>query len=218
MSRAAGVVVAVAIFGASVAAPTLAQHADLSGRWAFNPVQSDNPRDMIRPGDSTPGAARGGRGHDGGVGAGGGLGDGFEGGQGGVPSWRGGPEMTDDDRARMRETMHLAIDAPHALTISVTDSAVTLAPDSGEPVVLHPDGRKRKQKVRQGGDIETKTRWADGGDLVVERQVSGGGKVVEDYLRAQDGTQLYVIVAYTDWNGRSVEFRRVYDLALAAPH
>jgi hypothetical protein len=46
---------------------------------------------------------------------------------------------------------------------------------------------------------------------VVERTVSGGGKVVEDYLRSQDGKQLYVIVRFEGGGGRSIEFRRVYD-------
>src|SRR2546423_5125916 len=44
-----------------------------------------------------------------------------------------------------------------------------------------------------------------------ERKVSGGGKVTEDYLRSQDGKQLYVIVKFEGGRGRSLEFRRVYD-------
>ena len=37
------------------------------------------------------------------------------------------------------------------------------------------------------------------------------GKVTEDYLRSQDGKQLYVIVKFEGGRGRSLEFRRVYD-------
>src|SRR5256885_14876166 len=44
-----------------------------------------------------------------------------------------------------------------------------------------------------------------------ERKVSGDGKVTEDYLRSQDGKQLYVIVKFEGGRGRSLEFRRVYD-------
>src|SRR5438309_846763 len=43
----------------------------------------------------------------------------------------------------------------------------------------------------------------------------GGGKVTEDYLRSQDGKQLYVIVKFEGGRGRSIEFRRVYDGAAA---
>ena len=42
-----------------------------------------------------------------------------------------------------------------------------------------------------------------------------GRKVTEDYLRSQDGKQLYVIVKFEGGRGRSIEFRRVYDGAAA---
>jgi hypothetical protein len=61
-----------------------------------------------------------------------------------------------------------------------------------------------------GGDVEIKARW-QGNDFVVERKVSGGGKVTEDYLRSQDGKQLFVIVSVENGRGRSMDFRRVYE-------
>src|SRR6266576_2159626 len=76
------------------------------------------------------------------------------------------------------------------------------------------DRRKLKQSVEGGGDVEIKAHW-QGNDFVVERKVSGGGKVTEDYLRSQDGKQLYVIVKFEGGRGRSIEFRRVYDGAAA---
>jgi hypothetical protein len=120
--------------------------------------------------------------------------------------------MSDEARARMRQTLHLALDPPHSLSISETDSTVTLARDSIDALTLPSNGRKLKQKVDEGGDIETKAHW-QGNALVVERAVSGGGKVTEDYLRSQDGRQLYVIVGFTGLRGRSIQFRRVYDPA-----
>src|SRR3989449_9364405 len=86
--------------------------------------------------------------------------------------------------------------------------------DSGAALVLHDDGRKVTQIVDGGGDVEIKGHW-QGSDFVVERKVSGGGKVTEDYLRSQDGKQLYVIVKFEGGRGRSLEFRRVYDGAAA---
>src|SRR5207245_2540991 len=67
-----------------------------------------------------------------------------------------------------------------------------------------------------GGDVQIKAQW-QGNDLVVERKVSGGGKVTEDYLRSQDGKQLYVIVSFDGGRGRTIDFRRVYDAAASAP-
>ena len=118
--------------------------------------------------------------------------------------------MSDEQRARTRQTMGLAFQAPSVLSISESDSTVSVTPDSGAVVDLYADGRKVKQTVEGGGDIEIKAHW-QGNDFVVERKVSGGGKVTEDYLKSQDGKQLFVIVSLDTGRGRSVEFRRVYD-------
>ena len=196
--------------------PVTAQHPDLSGQWTFNAAQSDNPRDMLQGRDSSGDESRGGRTGGGYPGTGGG-GRGSFGGRGGFGRGRGGGSrggggagMSDEQRQRMHQTMQLAFDAPPALTIAETDSSVAVGSDSGAALVLYNDGRKVTQKVEGGGDVEIKGRWL-GNDFVVERKVSGGGKVTEDYLRSQDGKQLFVIVKFEGGRGRSIEFRRVYD-------
>ena len=200
------------------ATPLLAQQPDLSGHWTFNAAQSDNPRDMLQGRDSTGDQSRGGRG-GGYPGMGGGRG-GFSGrGGGGFGRGRGGGErggggMSDEQRQRMHQTMQLVFDAPPALMIVETDSSLAFGSDSGAAMVLHDDGRKVTQIVDGGGDVEIKGHW-QGSDFVVERKVSGGGKVTEDYLRSQDGKQLYVIVKFEGGRGRSIEFRRVYNGAAA---
>ena len=200
------------------ATPLLAQQPDLSGHWTFNAAQSDNPRDMLQGRDSTGDQSRGGRG-GGYPGMGGGRG-GFSGrGGGGFGRGRGGGErggggMSDEQRQRMHQTMQLVFDAPPALVIVETDSSLAFGSDSGAAMVLHDDGRKVTQIVDGGGDVEIKGHW-QGSDFVVERKVSGGGKVTEDYLRSQDGKQLYVIVKFEGGRGRSIEFRRVYNGAAA---
>ena len=200
------------------ATPLLAQQPDLSGHWTFNAAQSDNPRDMLQGRDSTGDQSRGGRG-GGYPGMGGGRG-GFSGrGGGGFGRGRGGGErggggMSDEQRQRMHQTMQLVFDAPPALMIVETDSSLAFGSDSGAALVLHDDGRKVTQIVDGGGDVEIKGHW-QGSDFVVERKVSGGGKVTEDYLRSQDGKQLYVIVKFEGGRGRSIEFRRVYNGAAA---
>src|SRR2546430_3312852 len=185
--------------------PAAAQRPDLSGHWTYNTGQSDNPRSMMQQRDS----AGGDRGGSPGFGGGGGRG-GFGGGRGGR-----GADMTDEQRQRMRQTMDLAFRPPAALTIVASDSTLTFKSDSGAALVLYGDGRKLKQSVDGGGDVEIKAHW-QGNDFVVERKVSGGGKVTEDYLRPQDGKQLYVIVSFDGGRGRSIDFRRVYDTAATA--
>ncbi len=195
----------VVALGGAPATTMLVDHPDLSGQWTLNAAQSDNPRNMLQARDSSGDEARGGRSR-GGYGGRGGFGRGRGGGG------RGG--MSDEQRQRMHQTMQLVFNAPAALTIAETDSSVAFALDGNAALVLFSDGRKVTQKVEGGGDVETKGRW-QGNDFVVERKVSGGGKVTEDYLRSQDGKQLYVIVKFEDGRGRSREFRRVYDGAAA---
>src|SRR5207302_2746074 len=150
----------------------------------YNSSHSDNPRDMTQGRDSG-GGGEGGTGRGGGRRGGfGGRRGGFGGGGGGRGGYGGGGGrgggMSDEQRARMRQTSQLAFQAPPSLVIAETDSTVGFTPDSGAALVLYADGRKLKQTVDGGGDVEIKARW-QGNDFVVERKVSGGGKVTEDY-------------------------------------
>jgi len=201
----------VALVAPSDAAGQAAQRPDLSGRWTYNAAQSNSPGDMMQSGDTAGGEQRGG---GGGGRRGGGFGGGGRGGFGGRGGYRGGGGgggMSAEQRARMRQTVQLALNAPATLTIAATDSTMLLTADTGTALLVYTDGRKFKQSVEGGGDVEIKGRW-QGYDFVLERKVSGGGKVTEDYLKSQDGKQLYVIVS-VDGLRRSLEFRRVYDAA-----
>jgi len=191
---------------------TATQHPDLSGRWTYNAAQSNSPGDMLQSGDTAGGEQRGGGGGGRRGGFGGGGRGGFGGGgRGGYRGGGGGGGMSEEQRARMHQTLQLALQAPSTLTVATTDSTVLLTADTSAALLLYSDGRKFKQPVEGGGDVEIKGRW-QGYDFVVERKVSGGGKVTEDYLRSQDGKQLYVIVSVEGLR-RSLEFRRVYDAA-----
>jgi hypothetical protein len=180
----------------------LAQHPDLSGHWTLNPQLSENPRDMMQGRDSSGGRMRGGFG-------GGGRRGGFGGGRGGYRGGGGG--MSDEQRARMRQTMQLVFTAPATLVISGADSIVTIVAE-GDTLALLTNGRKIRREAKSEGEgaVDIKGRW-QGNDLVVERSVSGGGKVTEDYLRSADGKQLFVIVSVDSGRGRSITFRRIYD-------
>ncbi len=75
-------------------------------------------------------------------------------------------------------------------------------------------GRGRGGGAGSGMSDEQRQRMRQTMQLVFE--VSGGGKVTEDYLRSQDGKRLYVIVGFEGRRGRSIGFRRVYDGAASA--
>jgi hypothetical protein len=208
MAQTTAVIAALVLLGGAAGA----QHPDLSGRWVLNKGVSDNPRDMMRGGDSGGGRSGGGggmrSGRRGGFGGGGGGGGGRMGRGGG-----GGGGMSDEQRARMRQTMDLAFTAPASLEIASGDSSVTLSAD-GDKLALTTDGRKVHREPQADGDgaVDIKARW-QGNDLIVERSVSGGGKISEDYMRSVDGKQLYVIVNFDGGRGRSITFRRIYDPA-----
>ena len=121
--------------------------------------------------------------------------------------------MSDEQRGRMRQTMDLVFTAPASLVIASRDSSVTLIA-AGDTLVLSTHGHKVRRDARAEGEgaVDIKGHW-QGNDLVVERSVSGGGKVSEDYLRSIDGKQLYVIVSFDGGRGRSITFRRIYDPA-----
>lgn len=210
MKQAAALLVAFVLLGSATAR---AQHPDLSGHWAWNQGQSDNPRDMMQSRDSGGGSGQRMRGGGGGGGGRGGFGRGGRGGfGGGGGGYRGGGgEMSDAQRARMRQTMDLAFNAPASLVIAVADSALTLVTD-GDTLVVPSNGRKVHRNATQDGDgaVDFKGRW-QGNDFVLERSVSGGGKVIEDYLRSAEGKQLFVIVSFDGGRGRSITFRRIYD-------
>jgi hypothetical protein len=54
-------------------------------------------------------------------------------------------------------------------------------------------------------------RWI-GNAFLVSRQVASGGRVTEDYVKAADGTQINVFVHFDGGLGRTLDFRRIYDL------
>ncbi len=103
--------VLIVAFVVLASATARAQHPDLAGHWVFNQAQSDNPRDMMQARDSgRRGGGGGGRTFGGRGGFGGRMGGGRRGGQGG-----GGGGLSDDQRARMRQTMDLVFTAPASL-------------------------------------------------------------------------------------------------------
>ena len=139
-------------------------------------------------------------------------------------------QMSAQEIARRREraalTIDLAKDASADLDVYVTQATVRLITnDMLDTVALKTDGGKNKSKVPGEGDddvqITTRAQWTDGW-LVVSREIDGGGKITETYLRSNDGQRLYVVVQLElprlgsgrgrdEGKSRPIEFRRVYD-------
>ena len=232
--------------GGKTPLPVIAPQSDVSGRWQLNVEQSDNAADKIaasmpaggrnRGSDSGGTGSTGGGERDGGGGGRGGMGGmggwGGRGGRGGRGGMTGGRQMDAQEIARRREraalTINLAQDAAQNLDVRITPASVRfITHDMVDTLDLKTDGGKQKTKLPGQGDdevqITTRAMWSDGW-LVVSRDVDGGGKITETYLRSDDGRRLYVAVQVElprfgsgrrgeEGKPRTIEFRRVYDPA-----
>lgn len=192
-------------------------HGNISGHWQYDAQASR------APGDSGAGGGTRGEGEQGGEEAGRrrfGGGGGFGGRRGGGE--RGGG-MAGGDRGEsrgggsegMRATMRLIWEAAPQMEISQTDSTVTLVrPEAGDTALLKADGQTVKGQPARGPAIATTTLW-QGGQLFVERDVDGGGRVTEIYAREPNDPRLYVGVRAEGGRlPRKFQLLRVYDPVL----
>lgn len=199
---------------------TASSHPSLSGRWRINISRSDDaftmlkfdttgapPRPESAGGGGRPGAGFGGRGMGGGGGMGG-MGGRRRGG-GGARS-DSGPPMSEAQRLAFRQALRFALYPPPLLQIAETDSTVTFGTDAVAFVLG--DGKTMVVPALDSmAEVTITSRWI-GNAFLVSRQVAGGGKVSEDYVKAADGTQLTVFVHFDGGQERTLDFRRVYDL------
>lgn len=99
------------------------------------------------------------------------------------------------------------------LLIRLDDSTVAIS-DHGGQMNSHPtDGRKVKEELLDGDEVETTAKWKDG-SLVVERKRKRGSTVKESYTidRASGKLILTVKISGSRMPG-TIEVRRVYDPA-----
>jgi hypothetical protein len=214
-------------------AQTPPAHADLTGRWRVSIAKSDDPFTMLsfdssgaaaRPQGSSGGSGGrpgggSGRGFSGSGGSGGsgggfggrGMGGGRRGGGSGQPRSNALPALSDSQRQAFRQALRLALYGPPLLQIAQDDSALTFGADTA-PLVLHGDGRTLViPPIDSTAEVHITARWL-GNAFLVSREVVGGGRVTEDYVKSADGTQVTVYVHFDGGVGRSLDFRRVYDL------
>jgi hypothetical protein len=173
----------------------------LSGRWQFNPQQSEDVRQKMQ--ESTGGSPRG---HEGERGGGGGRGSGGGHG-GGHRQWGGGDSGADPAREQARQEMRSFFEPSQQLSITDTEGEVVIAEPDGALRILHPDGRKAKA---EGGAGEVVAR-RDGDRLLVERTTATGTKLFETYA-VSDG-KLQITARMDSPRRGSVSVRRSYDLA-----
>ena len=174
------------------------EYPDLSGSWVLNESTSDlagpGERDeMIGTGGSVDGRPPGG------------------GRRGGGRGGRGGGMHFDPEV--VAERLRLLVDAADAITITQTDSTLTIVNRNGLERVLFTDGREVEYRIRDVGEVKAKARWKDE-RLEVERKLDVIGlKLKEKYERSQDGKHLQVDVELSGGRLiRTFKARRVYDL------
>lgn len=115
------------------------------------------------------------------------------------------------DPAPMIQRMQRLMEAARAFEIVQTDSTILLASKTGPSRLMFTDGRKIKQEMPEGTEVETKTRWKDG-ELLVERKF-GELKMKEMYRRSAGGQRLEVRLELSGGMlRRALKARRVYNL------
>lgn len=198
---------------AATLAPGLAAQASRPvGQWQLERNHGDTSTSKMVPraggwgGQPPPGSAPGPGAGGGGGGAPGGP---AYGGGGARPGggYRGGG-IDEKLRARIHHVMELARHAAQRVDISQDARTVTFTDDSGAVRIWPIDGKKLKDTLADGSDLETSFRWAEN-DLVYERKLGGGVKLTETYRLGLGGSRLIAYVSIDGLMGPS-DFTRQY--------
>jgi len=194
--RALAVAVVLAAMGGAMDTPAF-QGPSLAGRWSLNRAQSQFPREVGFGMDVVPP----------------GTGDRAGGEEGGVAgSMRGNnPRPVSEEQARNEQQLVAEVKAPPAfLSITQTESVVTITDERGRTLTLHPDGREEFQRL-DAAPVATVTRW-DGPRLVVRYKVQADRELRYTLSRASEVAPLIVQVQFVERGGRDV-VTRTYDAA-----
>lgn len=99
------------------------------------------------------------------------------------------------------------------LLIRQDDSSVSISDAAGQLQTFFTDGRKMKEPLLTGADLETTARWKDG-KLNIERKQDKAGNLKETYYVDSETRKLVLLVRMSSpMLLRALEFRRVYDPA-----
>ncbi len=119
------------------------------------------------------------------------------------------------DRNRPQEDQEMAnlIYPVLQLLIRQDDSTVAISDAAGQMQTFYTDGRKVKEPLLTGPDLETSARWKDR-RLTIERKQDKGGTLKETYDIDPNSKKLVLSIRMTSPTLlHALEFRRVYDPA-----
>lgn len=167
-----------------------------SGQWAFDADVSENPAEIIPPG--TARGVRGDRPRGGGV---------------GVPGRRGrrrrGPPRMGPDSAAMRTTFDTFRSVPDRFSLSVSESTVSTTWAGGRQLRIPVAGDEVEMEVNDH-DVGVSAGW-DGARLRIERDVPGGGTVVDLIEALPERPRLLVTRRIEGYGGMMAEVRLAFD-------
>jgi hypothetical protein len=193
----------------------------LTATWTFDQSQSDtipaNPMAMLRRrGGSAPVRApsRGGGGGGGGGGRrrGGGGGGGGGGGAGGADSTPvfGQRNNAPERSPAMAYVVIEMVPAP-TLTITATDTSITLDRGGGRSTTWITDGKTRQEALMEGGILESQGEWS-GKTLELTRDIPNSASLQREFKLDKAGTTLE-IKETLKYNGEKVEKKLVFTRA-----
>jgi hypothetical protein len=166
-------------------------HPILAGDWLFSSELSHNR-----------GQGYGGYGRPGGGGeprGGGGEGGGFRGG------------FSQETLGGANRGVGELLRSKSHLTITQTDTLMTVTDDAGWIRELIPNGEKLREELGQGGPAVVETRWK-GDKLIAERELDQGGTYQETYELNRKTDQLILTVSFrTPRMQREMSVARIYE-------
>ncbi len=173
---------------------------NLSGDWQLNKDASDDPERVMKEARASGGS--------GGGFSGGGMGRGGRHGGGGGGGGRGSGRGDSGDASSGSPSGGFA--ALQTLQIRHEEPMVSITDAAGHERVLYTDGRKTQEERSHGGTTAVTAAWKDG-HLEVVSKPENGGKIVETFAVAADGSLLTVTTKVDSARGGSFTFHRVYD-------
>jgi hypothetical protein len=200
---------------APVFAHPAAAHPNFSGDWTLNRAASDFPTEVgFDPDWQDSGSATPGRGGSSGGGRSGGGGRGGRGGGGGRSGASGAVSSTkprfesEDDVKKIRQLADEVKNAPPTLTITQTDTAITMTFGRAPTRTFHPNGKEETLQLDAGG-VGVVTKW-DAAQLVIRLLVEKDRELRYTLSGGAESGQLVLQAQFAEKNRGDV-IRRVYD-------
>ena len=191
-----------------------AGHPDLSGAWTLNRDASDFPKEVGFDPDWVDGGPSGSTAQDGTTSRSSGT-RGGRGGGGGTSTRLpavAGHYQSEEDTRKLKEILNEVKTPPMQLTITESDSAVTIADSDGRRRVVHP-GAKQDVIQLEAGPMVAVTKW-DGTALLVSYRVDADQELRCWYSRDAASGRLIVRTQLAERN-RGQVVTRAYDAAPA---